>query len=125
MAGTLFFDGNCGMCTRAVYAILRWDRSGSLRAETLQSAGAPRRLGIPASRILDAARWLDDSGDVYSGAKAMNAAVSTAFGTRLPLLIYRIPAIRSLEDVVYRWIVRHRYRFPGTTPYCETHPVGC
>ncbi|KUH88704.1 MULTISPECIES: DUF393 domain-containing protein [unclassified Mycobacterium] len=125
MAGTLYFDGNCGMCTRAVYTIVRLNRTGNLRTETLQSPDAPERLGVPSSRISEAARWLDDSGDVYAGAEAMNAAVSAALGVRLPLLIYRIPGIRSLQDAVYRYVAGHRYRFPGTTPYCESHPAAC
>jgi predicted DCC family thiol-disulfide oxidoreductase YuxK len=40
-------------------------------------------------------------------------------------LIYRIPRIRGLQEAVYRWVADHRYRFPGTTPYCESHPVAC
>ncbi|MCT7661886.1 thiol-disulfide oxidoreductase DCC family protein [Mycobacterium deserti] len=125
MSGTLFFDGACGMCTRAMYFVLKLDRTGGLRMATLQSDDAPERLGVPASRILDAARWLDDDGDRYDGAEAMNAAVSAALGTRLPLRIYRIPGVRWLQDAVYGWVVDHRYRFPGTTPYCQSHPVAC
>ena len=53
------------------------------------------------------------------------AALSVALGTRLPLRIYRVPGIRFIQNAVYRWIADHRYRFPGTTPYCESHPVGC
>ena len=125
MAGTLFFDGNCGMCTRAVYAILKSNRTGELRTAPLQGDGVAERLGIPESQILDAARWHDASGDVFAGAEAVNAAVSAALGTRLPLLVYRIPGVRAVQDAVYRYVAEHRHRFPGTTPYCETHPGGC
>lgn len=124
MAGTLFFDGDCGMCTRAVYFILKLNRTGELRAAPLQGGGVAERLGIPESQILDAARWHDASGDVFARAEAMNAALSAALGTRLPLLLYRIPGIRALQEAVYRFVAEHRHRFPGTTPYCETHP-GC
>jgi predicted DCC family thiol-disulfide oxidoreductase YuxK len=41
------------------------------------------------------------------------------------LALYRIPGIRSIEDAVYRWVAAHRYRFPGTTPYCQSHPAAC
>ncbi|GAT10566.1 DUF393 domain-containing protein [Mycolicibacterium novocastrense] len=125
MAGTLFFDGNCGMCTRAVYFILKRNRTGDLRTATLQGKGVAERLGIPRSRVLDAARWHDESGDVYEGAEAVNAAVSAALGTRVPLVLYRTPGIRALQNAVYRYVASHRYRFPGTTPYCESHPVSC
>jgi predicted DCC family thiol-disulfide oxidoreductase YuxK len=125
MSGVLFFDGQCGMCTRSRDFLLKLNRTGDLRTEPLQGAGVAQRLGIPASRLLETGRWLDSSGAVYSGAEAINAALSAALGTRLPLRIYRLPGIRSLQEAVYRWVADHRYRFPGTTPYCESHPVAC
>ncbi|WP_326546558.1 DUF393 domain-containing protein [Mycolicibacterium sp. ND9-15] len=125
MAGTLFFDGNCGMCTRAVYFIVKLNRTKKLGTATLQSDGVAERLGIPESQILDAARWHDASGDVFAGAEAMNAAVAAALGTRLPLLVYRIPGVRALQEAVYRYVAEHRHRFPGTIPYCETYPADC
>ncbi|MDT5280709.1 MAG: hypothetical protein QOJ20_1904, partial [Mycobacterium sp.] len=36
-------------------------------------------------------------------AQAANAALSAAVGTKLPLMPYRIPDIRFIEDAVYRW----------------------
>jgi predicted DCC family thiol-disulfide oxidoreductase YuxK len=125
MTGVLFFDGACGMCTRSRNFLVRLDRTGNVRTEPLQGAGVAERLGIQPSQLLDSVRWLDSSGAVYSGAEAVNAALSAALGTRLPLVIYRIPGVRQLQDVVYRWVADHRYRFPGTTPYCESHPVAC
>lgn len=125
MPETLFFDGACGMCTRSVELVLRLNRTGKLQTVPLQSPGTAQRLGIPPSQLLDSSRWLAASGAVYSGAEAMNAAVSTAIGTRLPLMLYRIHGIRFVEDTIYRWVAAHRYRFPGTTPYCQSHPASC
>jgi len=125
MDGVLFFDGACGMCTRSVYFLIKHDRTGNLRTEPFQTLGAAERLGVDPSHLFDMSWWLDESGAVYGGAEAINAALSVALGTRLPLRIYRIPGIRFVQNAVYRWIANHRYRFPGTTPYCESHPVGC
>jgi GNAT superfamily N-acetyltransferase len=69
------------------------DRTGGLQTEPLQGDRVAERLGIPGSQLLDSVRWLDESGDVYSGAEAANAAVSAALGTRLPLHIFRIPGV--------------------------------
>jgi predicted DCC family thiol-disulfide oxidoreductase YuxK len=91
----------------------------------LQGDGVAERLGISDGQVLEAMRWLDSSGAVYTGAEAWAAAWSVALGTRLPLLFYRIPGNRFIQDAVYRWVAAHRYRFPGTTPYCESHPVAC
>jgi predicted DCC family thiol-disulfide oxidoreductase YuxK len=124
-AGTLFFDGACGMCTRSRDLLLRMDRTGNVQTETLQSPGAAERLGIAPTSLLESVRWLDASGAVYSGAEAANAAFSAAIGTRIPLAIYRIPGVRFIEEAVYRWVAANRYRFPGTTPYCQSHPSAC
>jgi predicted DCC family thiol-disulfide oxidoreductase YuxK len=125
MSGTLFFDGNCGMCTRARDRLLTWNRTGGLHTEPLQGEGVADRLGVPSAALLDVVRWLDASGDVYAGAEAANAAVSAALGTHIPLMVYRVPGIRSLQNLVYRWVADHRYRFPGKTPYCQSNPVAC
>jgi predicted DCC family thiol-disulfide oxidoreductase YuxK len=125
MSGTLFFDGNCGMCTRSRNLLLKLDRTGGVETEPLQGVGVADRLGIRPAELLDSVRWLDRSGEVYAGAEAANAAVSAALGTRLPLIVYRVPVVRSLQNAVYRWVAGHRYRFPGTTPYCESDPVAC
>jgi predicted DCC family thiol-disulfide oxidoreductase YuxK len=125
MSGVLFFDGACGMCTRSVYFLARHDRTGSVETEPLQGAGVAKRLGISDGQVLEAMRWLDSSGAVYTGAEAWAAAWSVALGTRLPLLFYRVPGVRFIQNTVYRWVAAHRYRFRGTTPYCESHPVAC
>lgn len=125
MKGTLFFDGACGMCTRSKDFLLKFDRTGNVHTEPLQSPGTAERLGVAPASLLDSVRWLDASGAVYSGAEAANAAVGAAVGTRIPLAIYRFPGVRFIEDAVYTWVAGHRYRFPGATPYCETHPGAC
>jgi predicted DCC family thiol-disulfide oxidoreductase YuxK len=125
VTGTLYFDGMCGMCTRARNFLVRLDRTGGLHTEPFQRPGTLDTLGIPAERLHDSSWWLDSSGAVYGGAEGINAALSAALGTRLPLRIYRLPGIRSVEEAVYRWVAAHRYRFPGTTPFCESHPVAC
>lgn len=125
MKGTLYFDGACGMCTRSKDFLLKFDRNGNVHTEPLQGRGVAERLGITPASLLDSVRWLDASGTIYSGAEAANAALSAAIGNRIPLVVYRLPGIRLIEDVIYRWVVGHRYRFPGATPYCETHPAAC
>jgi predicted DCC family thiol-disulfide oxidoreductase YuxK len=125
MDGILFFDGACGMCTRSRDFLLKLNRTGALQTEPLQRDGTAERLGIAPEHLMDSVRWLDSSGRVYAGAEAANAALAAALGTRVPLLLYRIPGVRSAQDAVYRWVADHRYRFPGTTPYCESHPVAC
>ena len=125
MDGILVFDGQCGMCTRVVNRMARWNRKGRLRIEPLQSPGVAERVGVPDDRLPESAWWLDASGAVFAGAHAMNAAPSKALGTPLPLGIYRRPGIGALQNVVYRWVAAHRYRFRGVTPLCQAEPERC
>ncbi|MCV7285467.1 DUF393 domain-containing protein [Mycolicibacterium wolinskyi] len=125
MSGVLYFDGNCGMCTRSVRALSGRQRTGDVRIAPFQKAGTAERLGVPVDRMVEAAWWHDADGAVYRGAEAINAALGAGFGTRIPLRLYRLPGVRRLEDVVYRWVATHRYRFPGTTPHCAAQPGDC
>jgi predicted DCC family thiol-disulfide oxidoreductase YuxK len=125
MSGVLYFDGVCGMCTRAVTALSRLDRAGAVEIRPFQETGVAELLGLTEARMRESSWWLDSSGTVSGGAEGMNAALSAALGTRLPLFIYRLPGIGAIQRIVYRYVATHRYRFPGTTPYCEAHPVAC
>jgi predicted DCC family thiol-disulfide oxidoreductase YuxK len=125
MKGTLFFDGQCGMCTRARNRLVSFDRTGNLHTAALQQPGTAQRLGVPADRLMQSVWWLDDSGEVFAAAEAANAALSAALGNRLPLRLYRIPGVRTVQETVYRWVADHRYRFRGVTPYCESQPAAC
>jgi predicted DCC family thiol-disulfide oxidoreductase YuxK len=125
MDGVLFFDGRCGMCTRARNRLLRLNRTGRLRTEPLQKPGTAELLDVDPEQLMKSAWWLDSSGEVFAGAKAVNAAVSSALGTRLPLRIYGLPVMSWVQELVYRWIATHRYRFRGVTPLCESAPGEC
>jgi predicted DCC family thiol-disulfide oxidoreductase YuxK len=125
MSGVLYFDGGCGMCTRAVTALARLDRKGAVELRPFQQPGTAELLGVTEARMMESSWWRDASGAVYGGAAGINAALSAALGNRLPLLLYRVPGVGALQRLAYRYVAGHRYRFPGTTPYCESHPVAC
>ena len=98
---------------------------GACGRSPFQAPARPTASAFAEAHLSDIGAVAGPSGAVYGGAEALNAALSAALGTRLPLLIYRIPGIRFVQNTVYRWVANHRYRFPGATPYCESHPVAC
>src|SRR4029077_11634676 len=100
MTGVFFFDGACGMCTRAHDFLVRHDRTGNVETEPLQGAGVAERLGVPRDRLLEDMRWLDSSGAVYCCAEACIEVYSVGWAPRLPLLIYRIRGIRSVQNAI-------------------------
>jgi predicted DCC family thiol-disulfide oxidoreductase YuxK len=58
-------------------------------------------------------------GRVYGGAEAINRALWTVWWARPWVWLYYLPGLRQLEDALYRWVARHRGRFPGITPGCD------
>jgi predicted DCC family thiol-disulfide oxidoreductase YuxK len=113
------------MCTRVCNRLAELNRTGRLQIEPFQTPGMAERLGVADDRLSESAWWLDSSGAVFAGAQALNAALSAARGTRLPLRIYSLPGIGALQNALYRWVAAHRYRFRGVTPLCEAEPHRC
>ncbi|HEV2782501.1 MAG TPA: DUF393 domain-containing protein [Actinophytocola sp.] len=125
MGGTLIFDGECGFCTRSRNLLVKLDRRHRMSTVPYQHPGVPERAGVGRDALAAEVYWLDDDGARYSGAHAVNAALSAALGTPLPLRLYRAPGMRKVQDAVYRWVSANRHRLPGTTPWCTAHPDTC
>jgi predicted DCC family thiol-disulfide oxidoreductase YuxK len=122
-SGRLVFDGRCGFCTRSTGWLRRLDRRNRVEVRTLQTPGVPASVGRTAQECTEQVRWLGSDGRQRGGADAVNAALSAALGTRAPLHLYRLTAVA--QDRVYAWVAANRYRLPGATPRCSTHPAEC
>jgi predicted DCC family thiol-disulfide oxidoreductase YuxK len=123
----LIFDGTCGFCTWTVRLVQALDRRHRVTVAPFQKPGVPEAHGLTVAQC-EGAAWAVTTTPHhrrYRGAGAVNAALSAVLGTAWPLRLYRLPAIRQLQDAVYTWIARNRSRFPGVTPYCEEYPAEC
>ncbi|MEJ7771744.1 MAG: DCC1-like thiol-disulfide oxidoreductase family protein [Geodermatophilaceae bacterium] len=88
--------------------------------------GCPRGTAWPPTTAVRRRGRSPPDGRWFRGAGAINAALATVVGNRLPLWIYQLPVIRWAQDAAYDWIARNRRLFPGVTPWCSTHPdAGC
>ncbi len=122
---TVFYDGHCGLCHRAVRFVLKRDRSGAafrfapLQGETFQArVPVDRRAGVPDSMaVLTDDAWLLMRSDAcihilrrLGGGWRIMAALAAA-----------IP--RPLRDAFYNIIARTRYRaFGRRDDLCPTVP---
>ena len=125
MGGTLIFDGECGFCTRSRDLLIKLDRRHRMRTVPLQRPGVAEQAGVSEDELRKAVYWLAEDGSKFSGAEAVNAALSAALGSGIPLRIYRLPGVRALQDAAYRWVAANRHRLPGKTPWCTSHPENC
>ncbi|WP_285594371.1 DUF393 domain-containing protein [Actinomycetospora sp. NBRC 106378] len=121
--GLLVFDGRCGFCTRSVGWVRALDRRGRIELRPYQEPGVPESIGTDAATCSEAVQWRGPDGVRLEGAAAVNAVLDTVTGSRLPSTVYRATA--GVQERVYQWVADHRGRFPGMTPYCESHPAEC
>ena len=125
MTGTLIFDGTCGFCTRSRNFLVKLDRKRRIRTVPYQRSGTAAAAGVSHERLTTEVCFVDAGGTATWGAEAINTALATALGNRLPTRVYRLPGMRGLQDRVYRWVAANRHRLPGTTPWCGDHPADC
>ena len=103
----------------------RLDRHQRVQLVPFQARGALTTAGLSQPEAETAAWAFTPGGKRYRGAAAVNLALAVALGSRLPLILYRLPGLRQLQDVVYAAVARHRHRLPGVRPYCQEHPEAC
>ncbi len=116
----ILFDGECGLCHRAVRFVLRRDRAGHFRFAALQSLAARRLLrAIPVDipqpgEAGDTVVLLDPA----SGRVWLRSAAALRIARRLrwpwPLLAIGLALPRCLRDAVYRAVASRRSR--GAAP---------
>jgi predicted DCC family thiol-disulfide oxidoreductase YuxK len=112
---TLFYDGHCGLCHRAVKFVLKRDREGKhfrfapLQGETFKSkVPEDRRATMPDSMIVETSE-----GSLLLRSDAwIHILRRLGGGWRLAaVLLSAIP--RSVRDLVYDFIASIRYRIFG------------
>ena len=96
-----------------------------MTAVPYQKPGVPSSAGLTIAQCAAAAWAVAPNGRRYRGAGAINASLAAALGTRIPLLLYALPGIRRLQNLVYELVARNRGRLPADEPYCEQHPDQC
>jgi predicted DCC family thiol-disulfide oxidoreductase YuxK len=106
----LFYDGDCGLCDRAVMWL--WDRTApelkfaSLQGETARTLLPPALNQPPFTSLVIYA-----NARAHSEVKGLRALVPMTQGaTRKLLQIVTHPVLAWATGMVYRCVVRHRHR---------------
>lgn len=106
--GWLFFDAECGFCTR----IARWlapvlSRRGFAVAP-LQNPRVGPLLGLSRPELLRELRFLLSDGTLYGGADAV-LAVARQIGWASPVVwLSDFPGLRPLLRHAYKWVAAQR-----------------
>src|ERR1700732_2545767 len=106
--GWLFFDAECGFCTRTA----RWllpilERRGLAGAAFADQRGAAL-LGLSKSELLLELRFLLSDGSQYGGADAVLAVAREIWWARPLVWLARIPGMMEQLRRGYRWFAARR-----------------
>lgn len=114
----LLYDGDCGLCNRAVQWLLQRDRRDTFRFCALQSATAKQILesAPPAIRNSDSIILYAGHRFFHLSTAALKAAAGLGGKYRLLSVFLWIPAF--LRDSIYRFIARNRKRWWPYGPSC-------
>jgi predicted DCC family thiol-disulfide oxidoreductase YuxK len=120
-AGVLIYDGDCAFCTSCARWIERRWPDGGPSAVPWQRLGAQLgELGLDEAQVLEAAWWVDDDGPARGEVAIARALAATSNPTWRSLgRLLQLPSIESVTAPIYRTVVRHRHRLPGSSAACR------
>ncbi|WP_455388523.1 thiol-disulfide oxidoreductase DCC family protein [Petrachloros mirabilis] len=116
----LIYDGQCRLCVTAKQGFERLGTNtvgDDVRMITYQSEEAKDILG-PRYRPgrPDVAYLIGSDGDIVQGLDAFLPLLPGLKGGRLLMGLFRIPLIKPLGRLLYRFVARYRYRLFGEVP---------
>ncbi len=106
---TLIYDGECGICQRAVAIAKRWDREHELRFVPFQDEARVAEFGIALPALAAAMHLIQPDGRVYPGADALPQLLRLFPGKRWLAPLFRIPGVLPLARRIYGWIAMRRH----------------
>lgn len=115
----LAYDGECGLCRRAMDWVQRRDRWGLVVAFPIQNAEllrvAPELAGRPLHLEIHGVDTF--TREVYAGADLIIHVLDRLPRWRFVAPLLRIPGLPSLGQRLYLWAAARRYRRTGRTPF--------
>ena len=117
---TVIYDGHCKVCGRMVRMLARWDRNNELEIIPSQAPGIRERFPwIPLRAYVESVQVIRASdGKTWQAAAALEELLKVLPKGRLVSWLFKIPLVRPLADLLYRWFARNRYRF-GCGEHCQ------
>lgn len=115
--GWLFFDAECGFCTRIAGWLEPILRRRGFALAPLQNPRVGALLGKSRDELLRELRFLLSDGTQYGGAEAVLAVAREIWWARPLVWLAMIPGIKGAMDAGYRWVAAQRN---CATVRCET-----
>ena len=116
MTLAFLYDGHCRLCLNGAALMRRLARPGSVELVDFQAPGALAAFPqVDYATCMAAAQLVSGDTRAWSGLEAVVRALATRPLLRAVTWLYFVPGVRTLADVLYRWVAANRYRFLGRT----------
>jgi len=108
----ILYDGGCEMCRTSMQAIERFDSSGKIEPIDLHNPAARAKFpSLEMTDLLEELHAVDDQGNVYRGARAINEILRRQPGIKGWLAYaWYIPGYAWLAEWQYKRIAASRYQ---------------
>jgi predicted DCC family thiol-disulfide oxidoreductase YuxK len=106
--GWLFFDAECGFCTRTARWVAPILKKRGMAVAPLQDPRVGALLGMSRPELLLELRFLLSDGSQYGGADAVVALAHEIWWWRPLVWIAKIPGMMDVLRAGYRWVARQR-----------------
>ncbi|HUY28924.1 MAG TPA: DUF393 domain-containing protein [Candidatus Binataceae bacterium] len=107
----ILYDGSCEMCRASVAGVRHFDNSGMIEALDLHNPEARAQFPeLAMEALLEELHAVDDQGQVYRGARAINQVLRMQTGVRgLLAYLWYVPGYAWLADRQYKRIAATRH----------------
>ena len=107
----VFYDGECGLCDRAVVFLKRMDKKSLLHFETLQSSLAAKHVPVEIRQAMDTVGYFREKKPLLLRSDAvLQALIDTKSICEIPArLALFLP--RGVRDLIYNCIAKNRHRY--------------
>jgi predicted DCC family thiol-disulfide oxidoreductase YuxK len=117
--GWLFFDAQCGFCTRIARWLAPLLRRRGFAVAPLQDPRVCALLGLSAEDVLRELRFLLSDGTQFGGADAVLAVTREIWWTQPLAWLAKIPGMMPLWHVAYRGVAARRSCAGAETAVCD------
>jgi predicted DCC family thiol-disulfide oxidoreductase YuxK len=107
-SGWLFFDAECGFCTRVARWIAPILLPRGLGVAPLQDPRVGALLGMKREALLAELRFLLSDGTSFGGARAVVAVAREIWWARPLVWLAALPGTMPVLDAGYKWIAERR-----------------
>jgi predicted DCC family thiol-disulfide oxidoreductase YuxK len=113
----VIFDGVCNLCNGAVQVIIKYDKNQALRFASFQSAEIADFLNSKNIKSIDPETILFlKEGQIFDKSKAVYEILGFLPNLKFLRVLFFLP--ETLNNKIYDFIARNRYRFFGKKDEC-------